>query len=253
MEQGSIQITIDGTEIFAKDGQSVVEAARESHIFIPTLCDYKSLKPAGTCRMCTVKIGGRFVSACTTAVSHGMKVESESAEIKELRKSLIEMLFVEGNHMCPSCEKSGNCDLQALAYRYQMTAPRFPFSFTNRRLDATLPHLILEHNRCIQCLRCVRGVKAKDGRDLFGFVDRGAKIHITVDKTVDEAYSEKTAVAAMAICPVGALIKKGGAYQTPIGERTYDLKKIGTDVEQKGAEANRPVHGANGDSRDSHS
>ena len=231
MEQGTIKITIDDKEIWAKDGQSVVEAARENHIFIPTLCDYKSLKPAGTCRLCTVKIGGRFVSACSTTVSNGMKVENESSEIKDIRKSLIEMLFVEGNHMCPSCEKSGNCDLQALAYRYQMTAPRFPFSFTNRRLDASLPHLILEHNRCIQCLRCVRGVRAKDGRDLFGFVDRGAKIHITVDKTVEEAFSEKTAAAAMAICPVGALIQKGGAYQTPIGDRKYDLHPIGLEIE----------------------
>ena len=187
MEQGPIKISIDGKDIMAKEGQSIVQAARDHGVFIPTLCDFKSLHPAGTCRVCTVKAGGRFVSGCTTQVSHGLIVENESEEIKDLRKGLIEMLFVEGNHMCPSCEKSGNCELQALAYRYRMTAPRFPFSFTHRKIDATLPHLVLEHNRCIQCLRCVRGVKAKDGHDLFGFTERGGSIQISIDKSDPES------------------------------------------------------------------
>jgi [NiFe] hydrogenase diaphorase moiety small subunit len=234
MEHGHIQVTIDGKEILAKEGQSVVEAARDNQIFIPTLCDFKSLNPAGTCRVCTVKVGGRFVSGCTTTVSYGMVVESESPELVDLRKGLIEMLFVEGNHMCPSCEKSGSCELQGLAYRYRMTAPRFPFSFPHRKIDADLPHLLIEHNRCIQCLRCVRGVKAKDGHDIFGFVERGGRIRITVDTTDPDVLTESTAQKAMDICPVGALIKKRTAYNVPIGERKYDHKPIGSDIEQGG-------------------
>jgi NADH dehydrogenase/NADH:ubiquinone oxidoreductase subunit G len=236
MEQGHIEITIDGKTIMAKEGQSIVEAARDNGIFIPTLCDFKSLKPAGTCRVCTVKANGRLTSACTTEVSYGMKIENEpkeSNEIADLRKSIIEMLFVEGNHMCPSCEKSGNCELQALAYRYQMTAPRYPYSFAQRKMDASLPHLLIEHNRCIQCLRCVRGVKAKDGHELFGFTQRGHDIEICVDTTDPEASSEKTAQAAMDICPVGALLKKGLHYKTPVGERKFDLRPIGSDIEDK--------------------
>ncbi len=227
MEQGYIKITIDGKEIYAKEGQSIVQAAKDSGVFIPTLCDFKSLQPAGTCRTCTVKIGGRFVSGCTTQVSYGMVVENESPELKDIRKGLIEMLFVEGNHMCPSCEKSGDCELQALAYRYRMTAPRFPFSFTNRKVDASLPHLILEHNRCIQCLRCVRGVKAKDGHELFGFINCGSNIEIAIDSEDPETQTESFAQKAMDICPVGALLKKGSAFQTPIGERKYDKNQIG--------------------------
>jgi [NiFe] hydrogenase diaphorase moiety small subunit len=228
MEQSYIKLTIDNKEIVAKEGQSIVNAAKDNGIYIPTLCDFKSLQPAGTCRLCTVKVAGRFVSGCTTQTTYGMSVESETPELKDLRKGLIEMLFVEGNHMCPSCEKSGNCELQALAYRYEMTAPRFPFSFTNRKIDARLPHLVIEHNRCIQCLRCVRGVKAKDGHDLFGFIDRGGEIQITVDLADPDTVSESVARKAMDICPVGALIKKGGAYNTPIGERKYDKNKIGS-------------------------
>ncbi len=233
MEQNTVQITVDNHTFQSKEGQSIVQALRENKLFIPTLCDFKSLPPAGTCRLCTVKVSGRFVPACTTQVSHGMSIENDTPEINELRKALIEMLFVEGNHMCPSCEKSGNCELQALAYHYRMTAPRFPFSFTQRKIDATLPYLVLEHNRCIQCLRCVRGVKAKDGHELFGFVDRGGNIQISVDPTDPEILSETVAKKAMDICPVGALIKKGDAYKTPIGERRFDLNEIGSSEDKK--------------------
>jgi len=222
MELGYIKITIDGMDLMAKQGQSVVEAAREYGIAIPTLCDFKSLAPAGTCRVCSVKVGGRVVSGCTTPVSYGMVVESETPEIRDLRKGIVEMLFVEGNHMCPTCEKSGNCELQNLAYRYQMTAPRFPFLFPNRKIEAQFPHLMVEHNRCIQCLRCVRGVKAKDGQDLFGFIQRGRNIQITVDTTCTDALTEETAQKAMDICPVGALIKKRHGFSVPIGERKFD-------------------------------
>jgi len=231
MEQGHTKITIDGKEIMAKDGQSIVEAARDHHVYIPTLCDFKSLTPAGTCRICTVKVNGRLASGCTTIVSWGMQVENDTETLNELRKNIIEMLFVEGNHMCPSCEKSGNCQLQALAYRYRMQVPRFPFLFPIRTIEASLPHLILEHSRCIQCLRCVRGVKTKGGQDIFGFIRRGRNIRITVDTSEKDALSEDTARRAMEICPVGALIKKGLAYRVPIGQRKYDHIPIGQDIE----------------------
>jgi [NiFe] hydrogenase diaphorase moiety small subunit len=222
MEQTFIKVTLDGVEVMAKEGQTIAQAARDNGVFLPTLCDFKSLPPAGTCRVCTVKVGGRFMSSCTTPVSYGMVVENESAELVDLRKGVIEMLFVEGNHQCPMCEKSGNCELQHLAYRYKMMAPRFPFLFPHRKVDPRLPHLLIEHNRCIQCLRCVRGVKAKDGHEIFGFVNRGGAIEVVVDATDPESLSEATAQRAMDVCPVGALIKKRVGFTVPIGERKYD-------------------------------
>jgi [NiFe] hydrogenase diaphorase moiety small subunit len=222
VEQGYIKITIDGKEYNAKQGQSIVQAARENGVFLPTLCDFKSLSPAGTCRLCTVKVGGRFVSGCTTPVASGMRIENETTELVDLRKGLIEMLFVEGNHQCPMCEKSGNCELQHLAYHYRMVVPRFPFLMPHRKVEAQLPHLIIEHNRCIQCLRCVRGVKAKDGHDIFGFIRRGSDIRVTVDTSDPDAQTEATAQKAMDICPVGALIRKRTGFAVPIGERKFD-------------------------------
>ncbi len=227
MEQSYIQITIDGREIMAKEGQSIVEAARDHGVVIPTLCDFKSLPPAGTCRVCMVQIGGRIVPGCTTPVSFGMVILNDTDDLRNLRKGLIEMLFVEGNHMCPTCEKSGNCELQNLAYQYGMLVPRFPFLFPHRKIESHLPHLLIEHNRCIQCLRCVRGVKAKDGHEIFGFIQRGINIRVTIDSTDPDALTEETAQKAMDICPVGALIKKKTGFKLPIGKRRYDVNGNG--------------------------
>ncbi len=228
MEQGHVNLTIDGKEILAKDGQTIVQAARDNGIFVPTLCDFRSLNPAGTCRICTVKVAGRFVPSCTTPVSYGMVVENETAELTDLRRALIEMLFVEGNHMCPSCEKSGNCELQALAHRYRIVVPRFPFLFPVQKVEARLQHLFIEHKRCIQCLRCVRGVKAKDGHDIFGFIRRGSDVRIALDVNDPDAVSEETAKKAMEICPVGALIQKRVGFKVPIGQRKFDRKPEGS-------------------------
>ena len=120
-------IYIDGVEIAARPGQTVIEAADEAGVYIPRLCHLPGLPPHGSCRMCTVIANGRPASACYQPVVPGMVVENDTDELLEHRKALIEMLFVEGNHFCMFCEKSGNCELQALAYRFGVTAPRFPY------------------------------------------------------------------------------------------------------------------------------
>ena len=120
-----VKVTIDGKECMAQKGQYLVDVARENSIYIPTLCNVPGVKPKGACRICSVRVNGKLMTACTTPVVEGMLVESKTKELEDLRKSIVELLFVEGNHLCPSCEKSGNCELQALAYRYKMMVPRF--------------------------------------------------------------------------------------------------------------------------------
>jgi [NiFe] hydrogenase diaphorase moiety small subunit len=227
-----IRFTIDGRECLAKPGQTIVEAAKANGVYIPVLCNYEGLKPAGSCRICTVRVAGRYMAACTQPVTAGMAVENTDPDLQDMRKSLIEMLFVEGNHMCPTCEKSGNCELQALAYRYQMLAPRFPYLWPARALDATAPLLMLDRNRCVQCLRCVRGVMAKDGRKIFAAVQRGARLTIEVDRKLAAKLSEGEARKAMDICPVGAILQKGRGFAVPIGRRKFDQAPIGSDVEK---------------------
>src|SRR5664279_384395 len=154
-----IRFVIDGKECMAQEGQFIVKAARENNIYIPTLCNYDGIPPKGSCRICTVKINGRLMTSCTTPVSDGMQIENCTPELNDLRKEIVELLFVEGNHFCPACEKSGNCELQALAYRYQMMVPQFGYTFPMRKVDASTPKIYLDRNRCIQCKKCIRSIK----------------------------------------------------------------------------------------------
>ena len=161
-----ISFTIDGKKCTAKQGQNLVEAAEDNGIYIPTLCHMKDLIPSGSCRICNIKSNGRYMTACTTIVQEDMVVENNTDEISDLRKIIIETLFVSGNHYCPSCEKSGNCILQALAYKYRIMIPRFPFAFEEKEIDASSPKLIIERNRCVLCKRCIRSIKTKDDKSL---------------------------------------------------------------------------------------
>jgi [NiFe] hydrogenase diaphorase moiety small subunit len=225
-----IRFTIDGKPCAAQPGQTIVEAAKANGVWIPVLCNSEGLKPVGSCRICTVRVAGRYMAACTQPVTEGMAVENTAADLEDMRRSLIEMLFVEGNHFCPACEKSGNCELQALAYRYKMMVPRFPYLWPAKTLDARSPRLMLERNRCIQCLRCVRGVRAKDGRKIFAAVERGPRVAIEIDAKLAEGLSDAEARRAMDICPVGAIIRKEVGFAVPIGRRKFDHEPIGSDV-----------------------
>jgi [NiFe] hydrogenase diaphorase moiety small subunit len=227
-----IRFTIDGKACTAKPGQTIVEAAKANGIWIPVLCHYEGLKPVGSCRICTVRVAGRYMAACTQPVIEGMSVENAAPDLEDMRKALIEMLFVEGNHFCPSCEKSGNCELQALGYRYRLTVPRFPYLWPGRGLDAGSPLLMLEKNRCIQCLRCVRAIRGKDGRKVFASVGRGPHVTIEVDKRLAAKLTDEEARRAMDICPVGAILKKETGFAVPIGRRKFDRAPIGSDVEK---------------------
>ena len=245
---GDIQLTIDGQKIQAKQGQTIVQAAQDNGIFIPTLCALRAeqknglkndLAP-GACRICTVMINGRPMAACTTPVAHDMVVENDTEELNELRKTILELLFVEGNHFCPSCEKSGSCDLQALAYRYQMLAPRFRYAFPDREVHAESPKLLLDRNRCILCRRCAEAIRTPEGKPFFGFNKRGDKSTIIMDKELVKDISDEQAQQAMNICPVGSIIYKGKGFDTPIGQRKYDQNPIGSDTisDTTGSETN---------------
>jgi [NiFe] hydrogenase diaphorase moiety small subunit len=226
-----VRFTIDGTECMATRGQYLVDAAKENGIYVPTLCNYPGVKPKGGCRICTVRVNGKFMTACTTPVAEGMNIESEVKDIVELRKSIIELLFVEGNHFCPACEKSGNCELQALAYRFRMLVPRFPYQFPVRKVDASHPKIIKEQNRCILCKRCIRAIRDENGKSIFAYRRRSASVEVVVDPKLGKQLTDELAQKAMDVCPVGSIIVKEKGFVTPIGERKYDITPIGSDIE----------------------
>ncbi|MFO0596355.1 MAG: ferredoxin [Myxococcaceae bacterium] len=140
----------------------------------------------------------------------------------------MQLLFVEGNHFCPSCEKSGDCKLQAIGYHVQMLTPQLAPLFQHREVDASHPELMLDFNRCILCELCVRASAEIDGKHVFALSGRGIGKHLIVNaesgKLADTSISASDTAAS--VCPVGVILKKGKGFERPIGQRTYDVAPI---------------------------
>jgi len=219
---------LDGQPVPFVEGQTILEAARAAGHYIPHLCWHPDFPPHGSCKLCVVKVAGRHVSSCAMPAKEGWEVESNTPEINNERRALLQMLFVEGNHFCPACEKSGNCQLQALAYDLEMTTPRFAHLFPDRPVDASHPQMVLDFNRCIYCELCVRASRDKDGKSVFALTHRGVSKKLVVNaesgRLGDTTFTAEDRAAH--ICPVGVFLPKGVGFVTPIGERTYDVKPI---------------------------
>ena len=224
-----IALTIDGKKVTGKAGQTILKVAQAAGIFIPRLCAYKNLIPHGSCRVCSVRVNGRIQAACVQTISDGMVVENDTAEIREFRKAIIDMLFVEGNHYCMFCEKSGLCELQALAYRFGITVPQFPLLNPDRTIDLSHPDVYLDHNRCILCGRCVRVSQELDNKNVFQFVARGHKKRLQVNGEALAGTSLEVADQVTASCPVGALMRKRVGYAVPVGQRPFDREPISAE------------------------
>jgi len=222
-------ITIDGQEIPFLDGQTVMDAALAAGIYIPHLCHRPGLTPHGSCKLCTVEVNGRSASACTLPAASGQQVGNNTAALNEVRKTLTQMLFIEGNHICPSCEKSGNCTLQAVARHLGMLDGHFPQLFPHREVDASHASVWLDRDRCILCELCVRASREIDGKNVFAVAGRGIAAHLIVNsasgKLADSALENGDMAAH--ICPVGAILFKHQGYIVPIGLRTFDLHQVG--------------------------
>ncbi len=226
---------IDGVDVKGESGQTIMEAADQSGIYIPRLCDVEGLEPQGSCRVCTVKVNGRPASACTQPIAEGIEVENDTSEIRNCRRDLVRMLFHEGNHLCPICEASGRCELQAIGYRLGILQPaKYPYLQPVRPVDASHPDILLDTNRCIRCGRCIRASKNIDGKNVFGYVGRGINKRVGVNgKNLAQTnvHLDDKAIA-LETCPVGCIIRKRLGYFAPIGERQFDTTPIGADVEK---------------------
>ena len=220
--------TLDGRAIPFAAGESIIDAAAASGVYIPHLCHRPGFAPHGSCKLCTVQVDGKPMAACTTPARAEMVVESDTAALNEDRRALVELLFVEGNHICPACEKTGSCDLQAVGYHLGVTALRFDHFFPPRDLDASHPDVLLDRNRCILCALCVRASREVDRKNVFAIAGRGINSRLVVDAASGRLGDTTLAVddAAVRVCPVGAILVKREAYTVPIGKRRYDVHPI---------------------------
>jgi coenzyme F420-reducing hydrogenase gamma subunit/ferredoxin len=220
---------IDGNRYESEEGTNLVDAAKENGVFIPSLCYFKHIDPPlGTCRTCTCKINDRYDPACTAYVYEGLQVEVNTPELVDMRKALIEMMFAEGNHFCPACEKSGNCNLQHMGYELGISVTRFPHLFKDRLIDYQPKRMVLEHNRCIKCKRCIEEVLTTDNKRVFNAINRGNETIVGVDYEQEAKLTDEQALNAMTICPTGAIIVRGKSLAKPFGDRAFDMESAQT-------------------------
>lgn len=212
-----INLTINGKSVQAEAGTTVLQAARNAGVEIPTLCDHPELTPYGGCRLCLVEVEGArtLQPSCTLPVSEKMVVRTDTPRVHEARKFVLSLIFSERNHFCPYCQVSGgDCELQNAAYAEGMThwplAPNWkPFP-----MDASHPYIILEHNRCILCRRCVRACGELIGNYTLEVEERGARTILVADLGVPLGESSCVSCGAcVQVCPTGALIDRWSAYQ----------------------------------------
>ncbi|UJP06175.1 MAG: 2Fe-2S iron-sulfur cluster-binding protein [Nitrosomonas sp.] len=228
MIAGTNTIYIDGQEIPFTPGQTVMDAALAASVYIPHLCHYPGLPPSGNCRLCMVETGGRNVAACIAQAAAGQEIRNNTPELNAARMAITQMLFVEGNHICPSCEKTGNCKLQAMAYHLGMLDQHFSQFYQHRDIDASHPDIALDRSRCILCDLCVRASRDIDRKNVFAIAGRGIDAHLIVNSASGKLADTPIAATDLAatICPVGAILIKEQGYRVPIGQRIYDRRTI---------------------------
>ena len=224
---------LDGEDVAFAPGETLMQAATRAGRYIAHLCWHPDHEPHGSCRICLVEVNGRPATACTLAAAPGLQVHSRGEALDAQRKMLLQMLFVEGNHFCPSCEKSGHCRLQATAYDVGMEGPHFEEFYPDRPVDASHRDLLLDLNRCILCELCVRASRDEDRKNVFAVGGHGIGTHLVVnsasgrlgdtDLTLDDRAAQT--------CPVGAILPKRRGFAVPIGQRRYDLHPVSASGE----------------------
>jgi predicted molibdopterin-dependent oxidoreductase YjgC len=222
-----ISVTIDGKQLEAVAGQTILDVARENGIYIPTLCYYPATKLVGACRVCAVEVEGQrsLVASCAMPVSAGMVVRTNTERVQEAQKLVIELLWSSGNHNCLVCEANGQCELQDLIYRFKIDKPRFPIEPPGYPIENTNTMIQRDLNKCILCGRCVRACNEIQVNEVLDFFQRGS--HMKPGPAFDADYIDSNCVfcgECVDACPTGAIINKQSRFEG----RHWELQKVRT-------------------------
>ncbi len=206
-----INLKINGFEVQVEEGTTILQAASKVGVKIPTFCHDPRLVPHGTCRICVVEVeGGRNLpTACTTPVYEGMNIQTESKEVVQTRREILDLVLANHPLDCLTCEKSGRCTLQDLCYQYDIKETTYVGERKDFEVDESNPFYYNDQNKCILCGKCVYVCSQLQGTEAIGFAERGFPTHIATP--FNQGLEQSTCVSCgncVSVCPVGALMPK---------------------------------------------
>jgi predicted molibdopterin-dependent oxidoreductase YjgC len=241
-----ITINVNGQDYQVETGQNVLQACQSIGIDIPNICWHPRTKVYGGCRLCIVEIEGMrgFPISCGTDVQDKMKIVTENDKIRQVRKTIVELMIASGEHVCITCEMSGSCDLQRLAYEYGIEKPRFDLRGTHMPIDDANPFIIRDYNKCILCGRCVRLCNEVIEEGAISIMRRGMDAKIACMEDTDLIESNcKMCGSCVQACPTGALSYKKARFKG----RPSDTKTVETTCSYCGCGCQLEMHVKNGE------
>ena len=218
-------LKIDDRDFSARPNETILDVVRQSNIFLPTLCELKGLSNVGACRLCLVEVKGsaKLQSACVTLVQEGMEVTTNSERLQKYRRSIIELLLTERNHICSVCVSNGHCELQFLAQKLGITHVNYPYRYPKAQVDASHDRFVVDHNRCILCTRCVRVCDEIEGAHTWDVMGRGIQSQVITD--LNESWGDSQSCTSCGkcvhVCPTGALFEKGKSVAEMLKRRQF--------------------------------
>lgn len=225
----NIKITIDGKEILLNQEATILSVARQNNIHIPTLCHHPDLSAWGGCRLCVVEVDGspKLAASCVTPARDGMEIVTSNEQIIESRRTILEFIFAERNHNCMFCPRSGECELQTLAYELQMDHLTVSSSYDKFPIDITGQYMGFDHNRCLLCGRCVRACQEISGAHVLNFINRGPKnlIGFDLNQTRENSTCHQCGTC-LQVCPTGAIFNRYRSHYAVKGHKIEEWQRI---------------------------
>jgi predicted molibdopterin-dependent oxidoreductase YjgC len=242
----AVTLSINGRKVAAQEGNTILEAARGAGINIPTLCHHPDLSNIGACRLCVVSVekARTLQTACTTPIFEGMVVHTESPEARQTRRFVLEMLLSDHPNECMTCEVNGDCELQNLAYEYEVPWPEHKGARHSYEVNPDPnPFVFIDRNKCVLCGRCLRACGEIQVRNVWSFAARGfqSKLVAGADQPMLDARCESCG-QCVAYCPVGALYDKMSLKKA----RANMVKKVRTTCPYCGVGCNLDLNVNNG-------